>query len=387
MIRRSTPRTLATVASFLALALTAAACGPGAGASGDGTHVVIGQLAHLTGVSAGPYGIPFDRGLKFGVEQVNQSGVLGDVQLELKTQDVGGQIPAAVTGFNQYVRDGVDIIVSPNSTPVELALTPLVNERKAFLLTGATGEDKADNVFALPDAVTPQQRFGQDVVRRGHKRIVVVVDGDNPAFDILAKNFEAGVQKAGGTVEPRVSISAGDSDFSPVITTIRRDTPDLIFFATLSETAGNMMTQMKRSGGFGTVQFTGSTAWQRQVYDTAGAAAVGSLFPAYWAPGSGRSGDFEALFEQKFGQDPVPYDAIGYQAAWLIAGSVKLALDNGEKVTGAAVAKHAIEGAKSSVVSEHGVVAGFQFTPTGLPSYPGVFVTFDKDGTVKPVEG
>lgn len=385
MIGLRMPRTLASIATLLAMAVTASACGSTAGASGDRNHITIGQLAHLTGPSAGPYGIPFDRGLKFGLEQVNKSGVLGDVELDLKTQDVGGQIPAAVTGFNQFVRDGVDILVSPNSTPVELALTPLVNDDKAFLLTGATGEDKPDNVFALPDAVTPQTRFGEDVVRRGHQRIVVVVDGDNPAFDILAKNFENGVRKAGGTVQPRVSISAGDSDFSPVITTIQRDAPDLIFLSTLSETAGNLMTQMKRSGGFASTQFAGSTAWQRQVYDTAGQAAVGALFPAYWAPG-GQSVEFDSQFKQAHGQEPVPYDALGYQAAWLLAGAIKLALDNGEKVTGESVAKHAIDGAKSAVVKEHGVIPGFQFLPGGLPSYPGVFVTFDKDGSTKPIE-
>jgi branched-chain amino acid transport system substrate-binding protein len=386
MVRRNTTRTLASFVSLVGLTLTASACGGVAGGS-DRDTVTIGQLAHVTGTSAGPYGIPFDRGLTLGVEKVNDSGVLGDVKLKLKTQDVAAEIPAAVTGFNQFMRDGVDIVVSPNSTPVELALTPLVNEEHAFLLTGATGEDVADNVFALPDAVTPQMGFAQELVKQGYERILVVIDGDNPAFDTIATNFEAGLEKAGRTLEDRLTISAGDSDFAPVITTIEREAPDAIFFATLSETAGNLMAQIRRSGALADTAFTGSMAWQQQVHDIAGDAAVGALFPALWAPGGAESEDFQAAYEEEYGEQPVPYSALGYQAAWLIAGAINLAMENGEDVNGAAVAKHAIEAATSSVATENGVISGFQFTSTGLPLYPGVFVTFDESGSIVPMEG
>lgn len=384
MIGRKTSRALASLASGVTIVLVTSACGADPGA-GDEDIVVVGQLAHITGSSAAPYGIPFDRGLKFGIEVVNESGALGDIKIELKSQDVAGEIPAAVTGFNQFVRDGVDILASPNSTPVELALTPLVNEEEAFLVTGATGEDKADNVFALPDVVTPHMRFAREMVQQGNKRIVVVVDGDNPAFDTIAKNFEKGVAEAGGDLAERVTISAGDSDFSPVITKLKREAPDLIFLSTLSETAGNMMTQMKRSGGFDKTQLAGSVAWQQQVYETAGDAAVGALFPTYWAPGAAESKDFETSFKKTFGKTPVPYDALGYQAAWVIASTIKMAKEKGEEVNGAALTKYAFDAAKSPLLQKHGVVSGFEFTRTGLAQYPGVFVTFSKDGSITPI--
>ena len=386
MVPHSTPRRLASFVSLVGLTMTAAACGGGPH-GGDSNTVTIGELAHLTGTSAGPYGIPFDRGLKLGIEKVNESGILGDVKLNLKTQDVAAEIPAAVTGFNQFVRDGVDIVVSPNATPVELALTPLVNDEDAFLLTGATGEDVADNVFALPDAVTPQMGFAQSLVDQGYRKIVVVIDGDNPAFDTIATNFEAGLEKAGATLEDRVTISGADSDFAPVITTLTKDAPDAIFFATLSETAGNMMAQIRRSGALADTRFTGSMAWQQQVYDIGGQSAVGALFPALWAPGGAESKDFQAAYEQEYGEQPVPYNALGYQAAWLIAGAIDLALENGEEINGAAVAKQAIEAATSSVFTENGVIPGFKFTSTGLPLYAGSYVTFDESGSIVPMEG
>jgi branched-chain amino acid transport system substrate-binding protein len=385
MVRRNSPQRLAAFVSLVGLTLTASACGGTQGS--DGNTVTIGELAHVTGTSAGPYGIPFDRGLKLGIEKVNESGLLGDVELKLRTQDVAADIPAAVTGFNQFVRDGVDIVVSPNATPVELALTPFVNEEDAFLLTGATGEDVADNVFALPDAVTPQMGFAQKLVDQGYRKILVVIDGDNPAFDTIASNFEAGLEKAGATLEDRVTISAGDSDFAPVITTLEREAPDAIFFATLSETAGNMMAQIRRSGALADTRFTGSMAWQQQVHDIAGEAAVGALFPALWAPGGAESRDFQAAYEKEYGEEPVPYNALGYQAAWLIAGAIHLALENDEEVDGAAVARHAIEAATSSVVTENGVIADFKFTSTGLPLYAGAFVTFDESGGIVSMEG
>jgi branched-chain amino acid transport system substrate-binding protein len=344
-------------------------------------------MAHLSGTSAGPYGIPFDRGLKLGIDNVNSSNVLGNVKLKLDSHDVAGAVPAAVTQFNKFMQAGTTIIVSPNVTPIARAITPLAQQEKAFFLSGATVSEDVDHTFGLVDARSPEITFGKRVVALGHKRIAVIVDGDNPAFTTITDNFEQGLKDSGVSIAQRVTIGEKDSDFSSVISKVRQVNPDLVVFATLSDAAGNIMTQMKQAGGFDKVQMAGTVAWQQQVYMTAGSVAAGSIFPSYWIPGGPDTSGFLAKYQATYNADPTTYSALGYQAAWLIASAVQLASQRGQKVTGELVSTLISEAAGSPLVKEHGPIADFQEPASGFPQYPGVVATFSSNGKIVPLTG
>jgi branched-chain amino acid transport system substrate-binding protein len=379
-----------SVCSIIALSVVIAGCGSsGTSASGPtgGKTIKVGEMAHLSGTSAGPYGIPFDRGLKLGIDNVNSSNVLGNVKLKLDSHDVAGAVPAAVTQFNKFMQAGTTIIVSPNVTPIARAITPLAQQEKAFFLSGATVSEDVDHTFGLVDARSPEITFGKRVVALGHKRIAVIVDGDNPAFTTITDNFEHGLKDSGVSIAQRVTIGEKDSDFSSVISKVRQVNPDLVVFATLSDAAGNIMTQMKQAGGFDKVQMAGTVAWQQQVYTTAGSVAAGSVFPSYWIPGGPDTSGFLAKYQATYNTDPTTYSALGYQAAWLIASAVQLASQRGQKVTGELVSTLISEAAGSPLVKEHGPIADFQEPASGFPQYPGVVATFSSNGKIVPLTG
>jgi len=375
---------LAVGATALLTALSLTACG--ANAKADSDDLRIGYLAHLTGPTAGPYGLPFDKGIKLGVEAVNESGVLGDLKLTLDRQDVGGEVPSAITQYNKFLREDISIFISPSSTPIQRALQPYMEKDDAVLLSSSVGDEtkeKPGGVFALPDAITPNENFGKYIADEGAKTAVMLVDGENPAFKDIAAALQEGYEEAGGEVVEEIDISAEDNDFSPVVTKIQAASPDAVFFSTLSETAGNLMIQMERSGGFEDVQMAGGVSWGKQVYDVAGDVAVGAQFAAYWAPADG--GEFEKRFLEEYDVPPESVSATGYQTAWLIAGAASLAVEAGEDVDGAAIAKYMPQAAETDIVKENGTYESWAFRDSGTAIYPGVVMEFDETGTIVPV--
>ncbi|MGW8813040.1 ABC transporter substrate-binding protein [Gordonia terrae] len=364
-----------------AAALVVAGCG--GGAAGDDGVLTIGHLAHLTGTDAGPYGLPFQKGLDMGVEAVNNSGVLGDLELVVDTQDVGSEVPSAVTQYNQFVQDDITVLVSPSSTPIRMALGPFLEKDGAMLMSSTVGNESAEKVpgvFTTNDGSTPDKNFGRLLGSSPDtKRAVVVIDGDNPAFASLASSFKAGYTAAGGQVVDEVTIAAGDSDFAPVITKVKASSPDVVMFSTLSETSGNMMIQMDRAGGFDNTQFAGATSWQKQVFETAGPAAVGAQYAVYWAPRP--DGEFEKAFAEKYGETATAFAANGYQTAWVIAAAADLARQNGDDLTGASLEKYMPDVAESAILVENGIYPDWKLRDNNTVSFEGGAVEFSEDGS------
>ncbi|PBC35622.1 hypothetical protein CJ179_47060 [Rhodococcus sp. ACS1] len=379
--RRSRRKQILGIFSVLLALMLLVACGSRSAANEN--ELVVGHLAHLTGADAGPYGLPYRNGLDMGVEAVNASGVLGDVELVVNTKDVGSEVPSAVTQYSQFRNEDISVFVSPSSTPIRMALQPYVESDDVMLFSSTVGSKDAEavrGVYVLNDGSTPDTNFGMRLGgQQQTNRAVVVTDGDNPAFKSLATSFKTGYEEAGGQIADQVSISASDSDFAPVVTKIRASRPNLVLISSLSETAGNLITQMAQSGGFDDVLFAGVTSWQKQVFQTAGPAATGSEYAVYWA--ADPEGDFEKSFTAKYGETPNSFAASGYQAAWLIAAAASLATENGDPLDGKTLSEYMPEVAKTDIIAQHGIYPEWQLRENGTASFAGAAVEFASDGT------
>jgi ABC-type branched-subunit amino acid transport system substrate-binding protein len=167
----------------------------GPAANVEPSTITVGLMGHLTGVSAGPYGIPFDQGFKLGLDEVAANGMLDKVGVTLKlmNEDVAGEVPAAVTTFNKFVDQGATILVSPNDTPISLAITPLALEKNVLYITGAAAVKGEDDTFNLSDVVTPNKAYGERAAG-DFKTAVLIVNQDNPAFGVIGDAFKSGYE-------------------------------------------------------------------------------------------------------------------------------------------------------------------------------------------------
>ena len=369
--------------------LSITACGSsnanssGAGGAG-GQTVNIGFLANLTGPGA-PYGVPFNNGLTMALKEVQSSGTLPNISINVDTRDTGSVEANAVTLFNKFVQAKDPITISDSQSPIGLAVAPIANSQSTVFLSGGGSKLPNDKGFSfrLADLGTPQKTLGTALYTRGAKRVATIIAGDNPSFATLAKATEAAYKAAGGgDFVASQTITSSDTDFSSVLTNLRQANPDTIFISTLPAQSGNIIKQIKSVGGLDSATLVGTIAWNPQVFDIAKSAAVGAEFASVWAPGAPATAGFESAYKSAYNATPIAYSALGYETGWLLAAAIKSVTASGGTVTAAAIRDALPAASQSDILKQHGVIPGFTIA-AGAANYPGVLSVFGSDGSIK----
>jgi branched-chain amino acid transport system substrate-binding protein len=373
---RSVRKVLAAGAVGLALTVTAACSGP-AGA-GDGS-VKIGLLANLTGDAAPSFGVPFKNGFDLALSEAQDELDKAGVKIDVVTQDAKSAVPSAVTGYNKLKSEGAAVVVQDSQSPLGQAIAPLANDDKVALLSGAGSKlENADGfAFRFTDLGTPTLAMGPFLTDKGAKRVGVVVASDNPSFATLADATEGGLPDGFAS---RQEISAADTDFAAVLANLRKDNLDAVVLSVLPAQAGNLILQMKQSGGFEDVQLVGTVAISGETYAVAQDSAAGFVFPQVWAPGAEGGDTFQSTYEKKYDALPTAYGALGYQVGWITVAAILEAHDKGD-VTGTTLRDSLPSASQNTLVGEHGVL-DLTLTAEGAASSTGVMASFDKSGTI-----
>lgn len=380
-LRSRTNRGTAVLVGAILVA-TAAGCGGGAGSSGDA--VKVGLLGNFTGGAAESFGVPFERGFQLGLANAKAAGAFKDagVSIEVLKEDAKSEVPSAVTGFNKLSQKRVPVVINDSQSPLGQAVAPLANDGKVAFLSGAGSklENKDGFAFRFTDLGTPTAATGAYLTKSGAKRVGVIVASDNPSFATLADATEAGLPDG---FSSRQEVSANDSDFSAVLANLRKDKVDAVVLSVLPAQAGNIILQMKQSGGFDGVKLAGTVATSSETYTIAGDAAADFVFPQVWAPGADGASGFEAAYQKKYGEVPTAYGALGYQTAWIISAAIIAATAKGE-VTGTSI-RDALPAASTSELVKSNGILDLTLKADGSAVSNGNLASFTKDGTMTAV--
>lgn len=374
--RAATTRTAGALVGTVAAALLLSACGGSdAGAASSGSEAVkVGLLANLTGSAAPSFGKPFKQGFELALKEAAAAGV--KTKIELVVEDARSEVPGAVTGFNKLAQANVPIVINDSQSPLGQAVAPLANDRKIAFLSGAGSklENQAGYAFRFTDLATPTADMAKKLVADGASRVGVVVAKDNPSFDGLAKATEAGLPQ--GFTE-RVEVNSADTDFAAVLANLRQADLDAIVLSVLPAQAGNIILQMKQSGGFEDVRLAGTLALSTETFTIAREAANGLIFPQVWAPGAATTKAFEDAFNKAYGENPTAYGALGYQVAWIVLSALESTSSsdpNGQTLRDALPAA-----SQSALVKEHGIL-DLALNADGSAKSTGALATFSDSG-------
>lgn len=382
---------LAVVGAAISAAMLAAG-GASAQPSGSLPTITIGEIANFTGIGAKPWGIPVDRGMQLALAEVESSGYLkGVASLRIESADDTTVVANAVTIFNQFVQKKYPVTVSSVWTPIAAAITPLANQTQTLFISpgsGGTGVDDPDYFFRMNDALGPTKTLAKFLVQQKKAvRLGLVLDGANAAFASIGNNMLAGLKEVGVSDWTVVQkIATADTDFSSVLTNLRKANVDAVAILCTPAQSGNILAQMKQFGGFDNVVKAGHFGWGRQVSDVAGAAATGALFTQPWALDVTRPDKFTAAYKARYSEDPTAYSALGHDTTWLIAVAVKMVRSSGKPVTGTTLKDVLVSAASSKDFQSWALIQGFSLAASGAPSYPGALVTFAADGSVTVVK-
>lgn len=340
--RRPTRRRLAA-AVVTAVALTATACGSGAGSSGGDT-IKLGMVVAETGPIAGA-GKTFANGARIAVQQINDGDLMKNgKKIEVVAKE-GSEDPAkSASVVSQLAADKsvVGIACCILST-VAGAAKPIVEKQKVpLMLWGATDVDLADPPYVFRTVTMPQpanEKVAEDVVAKtGIKSVAFGVMSDNSGILSQGEAFKAGMEKAGVTDAGTVKTLSTTTNFtSAAIDLIQKDSDGIVVAGTQSNAVG-LIAALHDKGYKGQI-ITGETISGTGVYKSQPDALAGVPFPVYFLadqPANEAAKSFVSAYTKKYGTAPDGYAAQGYNALYTLAMGLKAA---GKDTTRAGLSK------------------------------------------------
>jgi branched-chain amino acid transport system substrate-binding protein len=324
----------------------------GASAAAGGTPIKIGVELPLSGGDASN-GIPTLNGVKLAVDEANKAGVPGGFTFVTDEADdavQGTHDPAqGANNIKTFISDAAVLaVIGPFNSNVAKAEIPLTNDAGLAQISPAAtnpGLTKGDDAKKLrtshPDVNAffrvcttddKQGAAGASFAKElGHKKVFIVDDNETYGKG-LADVFEASFKDGGGTVLGHEHLNKGQGDFKALLTKIKSQGPDLVFYGGTSVTGGALLRKQMGDVGMAGVTFLGGDGISDDNFlTTAGAQANGSYYTLA-APELSKlpsAAAFLKAYKAAFTGPLGPYSANGYTAAKIEIAAIEAALKSG----------------------------------------------------------
>ena len=308
-----------------------AAAGNGRG-NGDSDIIAVGEFGSMTGTTAA-FGTSTDKGVQLAIDEINAAGgVLGKkIKIYLEDdQSKPDEVPAVVSKL--ITQNKVVALLGEVASSRSLAAAPLAQRAKIPMISPSSTNPevtkKGDFIFRmcyLDDFQgASMARFAYNSL--GKKKGAILRDVRNDYSVGLANFFTAEFTKLGGTITADETYSEGDNDFRAQLTKIKSSQPEFLFVPGYYADAAKIATQARDLGI--TVPFVGGDGWESaKLFEIGGKAVEGSFYGNHYFVGdtSPAVANFVQKFKEKYGEQPDSMAALGYDAARLLADSIKRA--------------------------------------------------------------
>lgn len=379
-------RTRSVLALSVAAGLIAlSACSSSSDEGGDGaTTYKVGFPALLTGPAAFA-GVPIADGAKLAVEEINESGFLGEgSKIKLDIADIKGDPAQAIALYRQYVTDGASGVLCCGLSSEAGALAPLIKSSGVpGVVTSAILAGLADPPNVFRPVILPAESggiydkfFDTVLPAENLKTAVVVVTSDNDGMVGDGKVMTEALKRNGVKILKQVNTSAADTSFTGAATEIADLNPDVVV-ASMLGTPTALLAKSLRERNFDKRILTSYGVDSKQLFDSSSGGLANTLFAVPFAPGftdNALATKFVTAYKAEHKSDPDMYGAQGYTAMWLLAQGIKDAGSKDPKDVGKALAK----------ITEQDTVYGTLTYKDGQASLvePGSYLEWTAEGTL-----
>ncbi|RYX94427.1 MAG: branched-chain amino acid ABC transporter substrate-binding protein [Comamonadaceae bacterium] len=314
------------------LAFALAGISATSGALAQDLVVKVGHAGPLSGASANA-GKDNERGVALAISELNASDfkVAGKrVKFELMSEDDQGDPRAGVSVAQKFADQKVSFVLGHYNSGVSIPASRVYNEAGIPVITGASSNPKLTqqgykNVFRL---AANDNVMGAGIARyaAAHGVKTVAVIDDRTAYgqgvsDVFVKTAEELRLKVVG----REFTTEKSTDFTPILTKLRGEKPDAIFFGGYYAQAGLMARQMKQLG-LGAMLIGGDGICANSVLPLGGTQLEGKFFCAQGgAPLALQPGgpEFSQKFKKMFNADIDVYAPAFYVATLAAARAMQ----------------------------------------------------------------
>ena len=227
-----------TLAIATGLLLVVAACGNGAGSSGEEDVVKIGVLASRSG-DYSAYGLGAEGGIKHVVKEINANGgikSLNGAKIELVVADTASDPSTAASEARRLIdQEDVSMILGPSTTPEAQAVVPVTERAGVPTLGLETTSVWGENYFYIVSILAEQlgesyAEFVDFVAQNSDEDIqnVVITYPQNDYGIQNAKAAEARLGELGYNVLDAIEVDPLVEDYTPTLLRVRRQDPDAV---------------------------------------------------------------------------------------------------------------------------------------------------------------
>ena len=270
------------------LSISATATPTATPTSSSSGPVKIGAIASWSGAMAVTGGLA-DKVISLVEKQVkDRGGMLGGREMKVVRYDNAGSVAQGAAGVKKLVFDDkVSAITMGGVSGAEFdAIATAAEEAKVLFVAFGTVDDLAKYKFTVNgtvqrDAYVPQLiNFALKIVQ---PKTAAYLGAESSDSNARIAGLKGGLEKAGVKTVFEQHFPATTIDFSPYLTKIKYENPDLLFLDTgQNEAYVNVATQIKELGGLGNTKVLGTPALE---YARKQAAAEGWYEFALWVPG------------------------------------------------------------------------------------------------------
>ena len=389
-------RSLCCLAAAACLLLSLTACGSsgsdqssagsGASSGGDGNVITLGMIGPLTG-SVAVYGTHIANGVDLAVEEINAAGGVtlsdGTYQLAVERKDDQGDTTECVNAMNALISEGIQLVVGSATSGCTSAITSIANSEGVVLITPSGTADslttQMDYVFRTCFRDSFQgQLAAQYAADKGYTKVGIVYcsadtysSGLRDAFvsacadkgiDIVAEESVATMTEVAYTNQFNQMVAAG---------------AELVFTPFYYDVMGPYLIPQARSVGFDGILLGGDGVdnTETTIPDGADLSAYNNvMFINHYSTElatSDVSAKFVESYEAKYGESPNNFDALAYDAVYVLKDAMESC--------GAADAA-SVQAALADTSKVYDVSTGsFSFDDTGTPVKSGVLMGYSYD--------
>ena len=298
--------------------------------------IKIGGLAPLSG-GLSMYGISTSNGYKLAVDDINKNGGILGKQVEILLEDEEGDPTKAINAYNKLVGNGVVGIVGDITSKPTVAVAkqaagegiPMITPTSTSAEVTTYGENIFRSCYLDPFQGGTMAKYAKE--KLNIKKTAILYDSADDYSIGIAKAYEETCKKLGIEVTAMENFqnSSETVDFKSQLTKIKETKPEAIFVPTYYNAIALITTQANQLG-LTDVTFIGCDGWDGviEALDENNRGIVdGAYFANHYFTGDDAPTvkDFLKKYEEKFGEKPTAFSALGYDATMMLAKAIETA--------------------------------------------------------------
>jgi branched-chain amino acid transport system substrate-binding protein len=293
-------------------------------------EVKIGHVGPLTGQIA-HLGKDNENGARLAIDEANEAKVqLGGqpVKFTLVAEDDQADPKVGTTVAQKLVDAKVVGVVGHLNSGTSIPASPIYNQAGIPVISGSATNPKLTeqgfkNQFRVVGRDDQQgPAIASYLATERKPKLVAVIDDATAYGEGIANEVEKTLKAQNIKVLPREKGTDKTTDWKAVLTKIRGQKPDAVFYGGMDATGGPLIKQGRELGIKAVFAF-GDGACTEEMNKLGGPAAEGLLCSQAGIPPQAASKKFLDAYKKKFNVDPIIYSPFTYDAVNMLIAAMK----------------------------------------------------------------